>query len=232
MTKHVKTAGGSRLEFDLSHVGTRAHFEWPGSYTDAILSQINDGCWYGPLFNGRRDIVFVDLGANIGLVTLYAQDVCRRVLAVEPSAHFPLLCHLTKPFPHVTCLQAALHPRNEPVELCLCGENSTAHSTVVPVGGTSVTVVGKTLTSILKPLIDECGVVDIVKVDVEGAEIPSMTDYELGLYNNYVRAYYVEAHNFGGRGYVENRDDLISRLARQGYIVQVMSHEAIIARRP
>lgn len=237
MTSHIITAGGKRVELPVNEEGARQHFSWPGSYTDEILRQINDARCYAPILDGKRDLIMFDIGANVGLVAIHAYDVCRKIVAVEPSDHFPLLCKLTSPYPNIFPIQAALHPRDEPVSLCLCDQNSTAHSTVVPVGGRSMTVNGQRLSTLLKPHLCDpgsgghVGFECLVKVDVEGAEMVSLTESEISQVRDSVATFYVEAHPWGGGGYPENRDILKRRFESQGYSVETPDHQSIIARR-
>lgn len=237
MTKHLITAGGNRIEFDLSHPGVRSHFEWIGSYTDEILRQINEAKFYEPLFKGRKDLVFFDIGANVGFVSLYAQDVCRFIMAIEPSNHFPLLCHLTAPYHNILPVKVALNNQDGPVSLSMCPTNSSSHSTVVPMGGPSVSVNGQRLSTILKPYLmsssfeTQAGRVDVVKVDIEGAELDCLTDDELAKVSQSVDLFYVENHPVRGISYQQNCETMRQRLERHGYAVEVVPDCRIIARR-
>lgn len=40
-------------------------------YIETLIDQINNGL-YAPLFEGKRDLTFLDIGANLGLVSIYA----------------------------------------------------------------------------------------------------------------------------------------------------------------
>ena len=47
---------------------------------------------YIDIFNTRSDLVVLDIGANIGIVTQYMRDFAKKVYAVEPSSeHFEAL---------------------------------------------------------------------------------------------------------------------------------------------
>jgi predicted RNA methylase len=52
-------------------------------YIDTLKDQIKSGI-YDHLFEGKSDLVFLDIGANIGLVSIYAVPYCKRIVAVEP----------------------------------------------------------------------------------------------------------------------------------------------------
>ena len=236
MTSHIITAGGNRLEIPMDE-DTRRHFAWPGSYTDEILRQINEAKFYEPLFAGRKDLVFFDIGANVGLVSLYAQDVCRFIVAIEPSSHFPLLCKLASPYKNILPVKVAMHSRDDPVSLCLCDTNSTGHSVAVKVGSNSMMVNGQRLSTILRPYLmassfeKHPGRVDVIKVDIEGGEMDSLNETELQLVSGVVDAFYVECHPVGGINYPEECHIIKRRLENHGYSVEVVPDCRIIARR-
>lgn len=223
---HIVTATGAKYEIPMEDARVRAHFEAPSSYTDEILRQINEAKFYDPIFKGRSDLVFFDIGANIGLVSLYAQDVCREVVAVEPSEHFVVLRKLAEPFPHIRPTQWALHSRNAPVELKLFEGNTTGHSTVIPVGSKSMIVPGATLSVLL----GGAPHIDVVKVDIEGAEMTCLTDEELDKVRDKVSIFYVEAHSIPGQTFEQSQDILYDRLKRHGYATSKTDNWGIIAK--
>ena len=45
------------------------------TYIDTLKDQINGGM-YDHLFKGRSNLTFLDIGANIGLVSIYAVPYC------------------------------------------------------------------------------------------------------------------------------------------------------------
>lgn len=47
---------------------------------------------YVDIFNQKKDMVVIDVGANIGVVTQYMRDYCKKLYAIEPSSeHFEAL---------------------------------------------------------------------------------------------------------------------------------------------
>ena len=47
---------------------------------------------YIDIFNQKKDMVVVDVGANIGIVTQYMRDYAKKIYAIEPSSeHFEAL---------------------------------------------------------------------------------------------------------------------------------------------
>jgi len=225
---HIQTAGGNRLELPLEDGPVRRHFSDPASHTDTILRQINDEKIYEPVFRGRRDLIFVDIGANVGLVSLYAQDVCRFILAVEPSPHFSLLEKLCGHYPHILFIQVAMAPRNEPVTLRLCDGNTTGHSLIHKFPGSDLAVPGETLKTILENYV-LFPRVDLVKVDVEGAEYDCLTEMEIGACRTRVQSYFVETHEPDPSRRVSDRDRMIARFTRCGYHATPLADDRFIA---
>lgn len=229
MNRQLITAGGKTIEFPEKDFWLQRHLNHPGSYADTILDQINRRQLYRPLFAGMKDILFVDVGANVGLVSLHAQDVCRQVVAVEPSDHFDLLGHVCRPYPNIFPLKYALSDRDGPVTLWMCEGNSTMNSTMASVGGRSLTVEGFTLTSLLNIPPMAGRVVDIVKLDIEGAEMAALNDAALAAGRESVRYFYVEVHPLYGATMEQNVSTLERKFQAHGFSTTRLPENAILA---
>lgn len=45
----------------------------------------------------KQDLIFIDIGANIGLVSLYVLPICKKIIAYEPSPnHYSKLQFLSQ----------------------------------------------------------------------------------------------------------------------------------------
>jgi len=126
---------------------------------------------YTDTFSSKKDMVVLDIGANIGIVTQYMRDFSRTVIAVEPSTeHYEAL---EKNIEHnkwtnVTPVKAAIADKDGEMTLNLNKGNRTCHSLNLNYnqGGEKVkTICFETLLKDHK--IDK---VDFCKFDVEGAE--------------------------------------------------------------
>lgn len=63
------------------------HFgEFKNAYIPQIMQEVYINKVYEPYLGGRRDLTIVDVGANLGIVSLYFSDYARQVYAVEPAA--------------------------------------------------------------------------------------------------------------------------------------------------
>ena len=60
------------------------------SCTIAIINQFNDDFYY--FLRDQEELNVIDLGANVGLFSLYVSPIAEKIFAVEPTpSHFELL---------------------------------------------------------------------------------------------------------------------------------------------
>lgn len=183
-------------------------------YINTIKDQIASGM-YASLFEGKRDLVFLDIGANVGLVSIYAVPFCKRIVAVEPAPDtFRELQENTKNYPMIECVEVALSPRCEPVEFFINDVNFTASSTVNTYG-TRTTVEGATLSSLLT--IHKLDHVDVAKIDAEGGEGESLNLEELKWATPRIDTWFIETHNCPKTTWEHKLGTLVGNFARCGY---------------
>lgn len=132
---------------------------------------------YVDMFNTRKDMVVLDIGANIGIVTQYMRDYCKKVYAVEPSTeHFEALSKNIEfnKWTNVVPIKAAIAEKNGEMELSLNKWNRTCHSlNVIAKGGRKEKVRVMDFETLLKE--NKIDHVDFCKFDVEGYEEPILT---------------------------------------------------------
>lgn len=128
-------------------------------------------------------MVFVDLGANIGLYTLFAArrvGPSGKVLAVEPSQREfgRLQRHVARNrLGNVSCGRVAVSDHRGEAELLVATEEHAGHNTLgsfaydVQARGREPVTLAR-----LDDLVESAGLdrVDVVKLDVEGAELPAL----------------------------------------------------------
>lgn len=126
---------------------------------------------YIDIFNQKKDMTVIDVGANIGIVTQYMRDYAKKVYAIEPSPeHFEALKKNVEfnKWDNVETFECAISSIDGEAELSQFEPNRTSHSIALDHGGKKVKV--KTVrfdTFFAQNKIKE---VDFVKFDVEGAE--------------------------------------------------------------
>ena len=119
------------------------------------------------IFTVKGDRI-IDAGANVGYAALYFDRIYAgsRIIAIEPDTNnFELLQKNVSQYPNVTPLKAAIWNRNEGVSIA--NPDSLAASFMIEKADSN-TIPGMTIDRIL----EEQGWqgVDIVKMDIEGAE--------------------------------------------------------------
>lgn len=140
-------------------------------YIPYIYKEIYFEGVYIDILNGRKDMVIMDVGANIGVVTQYMRDHAKKVYAIEPSPeHFEALKQNKEynKWDNVELFNLALADKDGEMMLNMNDSNRTCNSITLNYGGNGVMV--KTMgfdTFMEQNKIDQ---VDFCKFDVEGAE--------------------------------------------------------------
>ncbi len=209
--------------------GMEAHFKIPIDHAYTILQQINDGM-YTKYFEGKKDLVCLDFGANVGLVSLYMLPVCKNLYAVEPTpAHYNLLHELLwdhKEESSIKLFDNALTEQEGDVVF------ATGHATENKVtiaegyGNNKITVKGKPLSWFAKQIQET---VDFCKCDIEGGEIFALTEEQLKLVHGKVKCFFVECHPTNNYGMDACREELIRRFEAAGYETETIDYQTIVA---
>jgi FkbM family methyltransferase len=182
--------------------------------------------------------VFVDAGAHIGRYSLMAADRVGEtgvVLAIEPDAgNFSLLCE-NMSLNRLTCIRArnlALGRENGTAELT-CADDSATNTlypewlSILQPGDNSSTRPHQTVTvRRLDTLLQEEQLekADLLKIDVEGAEMDVLEGARESLERRRIRAILCEVHQP-----IVQLFDLVIYLGRLGYKVEDLGHSEIYA---
>lgn len=138
-----------------------------------IMAEIFKERLYDPYFEGKSDLTVLDIGANVGVFTYYAAPFSKRIISVEPAAeHFAALEKMVEfngLTDKVTPIKAALSHESGTSRLSTVAQNATMNSLTPGLPATGSEEV-KTIT--IEQLLTEQAIdrVDILKLDVEGAE--------------------------------------------------------------
>lgn len=67
---------------------TQAFFfkDFPNSHIPEILKEVYLDKIYDPYLSGKKDLIIVDVGQNVGLVSYYFKDFAKIVIGLEPSS--------------------------------------------------------------------------------------------------------------------------------------------------
>jgi len=164
-------------------------------YIPWIYKEIYFDGIYTDVLNEKKDMVIIDVGANIGVVTQHMREYAKKVYALEPSPqHFKAL-KKNKEFnkwDNVEIFEVAMADHDGQTRLSTLDSNRTCDSIIQNYEQGTVDV--KTVR--FDTFMEENGIeeVDFVKFDVEGAE--DMILRSSGFYNVHdkIKAIEVEFH--------------------------------------
>ena len=227
--RELVTSKFQRIMIDSDNPKAEQHFADQTNYADIVLDQINRDRFYDSIFEGEEDLTILDIGGNVGLFTLYAQDCAKAIYPIEPTpSHFELLTEFTKDYSNVHPLNYALYNEDTTIDFYINEDNSTMNS-LVNKYGKKVPVQARTIRSI----IDELGLekVDFVKCDIEGSEMAALTPETIEAVADVVDNWWIECHQTDTDtarwpGNLElNRRTIGQMLEDAGYEVQYVASE-------
>lgn len=238
LTRQLLTSNNAVIDIVSDNPLAEAHFANPANYADIVLHQINQDRFYDQIFDGEDELTVLDIGGNIGLFTLYAQDRSKVIYPIEPTPnHFQILKDLTKDYSNVHPLNLAVSNENGTIDFYINEENTTMNS-LANKYGTKVEVQARTIKTIIDDL--KLDHVDFVKCDIEGSEMVALTDETVGEVKDIVDCWFVEVHATEAStisaqwaaALEKNRRILAAIFERQGYEVQDYRHDGLYISKP
>lgn len=201
--------------------------------TDCILDQLNTDRLYDPVLANKENLIMLDVGANIGLFSLYAQDSAKQIICLEPTpVTLGILEKLTAGIDCIKIAPVALSDSDGEITFYI-NENPTINS-VVNQAGTEVRVQARTIETVLRE--QALDWVDFVKCDIEGSEMLAITEATLDPVKDKIGSWYIEVHQTNGNtgaswpGNLEdNRQQLLAVLRNAGYSAEPIIHDQIFA---
>lgn len=170
-------------------------------FKNAHIPEIMDEIWtkqiYAPFFTGKRDLIVVDIGQNIGLFSYYASPYASRVIGLEPSTmHQETIKTMIKynKLTNVEVLPYAISNVNAKKTFHLTGNNTAF--TLIDVGQNDPTeeVEAITIEKLFK--IAKIDHIDILKLDCEGEESKVVTSEEFKKYAPKIKVIVFEFHDW------------------------------------
>lgn len=171
-----------------------------------------------------EDEVFFDVGANVGLYTCFLSQKADRTVAFEP--HPENLTRLDdnlilNDLTNVTVRSEALSDTNGTADLAVKGTNVAGEGThSLATGGERNTIEITTVRG--DSLVHELPAPDMIKIDVEGAELAVLRGLEETLMS--CSRVYCETHASKLRSRDHTVDDVHELLASKGFTVEVIEN--------
>ena len=151
-----------------------AYRDFEANYIPEILEEIYKNKVYEPFLQGKKDLVMLDVGANVGLWTNYAYKYAKRIYSVEPSQeHFEclVLMAMSNQFDNVIPVKKAISNENGTATF-YHNNNTTMYSLNKAVSTGELKESEEVETITLDKFFEENNIehVDFMKMDVEGSE--------------------------------------------------------------
>jgi FkbM family methyltransferase len=234
MLKQIKTTKGRTYNIETDDPEIVDWFDRSDvTMINCILEQLNTDRLYDPVLANKENLTILDVGANIGLFSLYAQDSAKQIICLEPTpATLNILEKLTAGIDCIKIAPVALSDSDGEITFYI-NENPTINSVVNQVGA-EVRVQARTIGTVLK----EQGLdwVDFVKCDIEGSETLAITEATLDPVKDQIGSWFIECHRTDGidpktwPGNLEaNRQQLLGVLRNAGYSAEPIIHDQIFA---
>lgn len=204
------------------------HFDASNSFGRYIINQINTDRFYDKMFEGKSNMTVLDIGGNVGLFSLFAQDSCSKIYPIEPTPdHFYILKELTKDYDNIYPQNVALHNKRGNIDFFLNYGNTTMNSSFNQTDH-KITVEGKSLLNLCEDLgITHC---DFAKVDIEGSEMFALTDETVSEVKDIIDSWFIEVHATNTNwlaSTTQNRQILANIFTNNGYKVEFYKDDGL-----
>jgi FkbM family methyltransferase len=195
--------------------------DWENDHVSDILKEIFYERLYLPLVKDKKDLTIVDVGANIGLFTLWMYKYASKIYAVEPSE---MHCETLKTMlaynkmDKVEIVQKAVSDHDG--EQTFYHTDNTTSFSLTPGPGEKETVKTTTLGTLLKDIPH----IDILKIDIEGAEGTCFTDPGFDTVAPKIDNIILEYHNWCG----VNVALIMNTIRDRGFSVEQLPTQATV----
>lgn len=205
-----------------------AHLAQPRAVVWEMIRQLNKADYYAGLFE-RKNLRFLDIGANLGLVSLYASPHCLEVAAVEAEPEtYKMMLRLIGQHSRLRGYNLALAPKRGDYLIGVSRSDLSCHTiTNAPATGVKRHTLGVPFNELMERVGFQWDWADVCKVDIEGMEMATLTEEVLS--NAPVKVWYIEVHKTPDRTRNQNVYEMVARLNNAGYTCKQPRVNAIIA---
>jgi FkbM family methyltransferase len=202
---------------------------WEGNLQENYIGQqaaeIFKDNLYDKYIGNKKDLTIFDIGANIGLFTLYAYEKAKHIYAMEPaSEHFKCLSKMVEfnKFKNVTLINKAISNYNKKSTFYY-HPNKTAHSLYV-INPEFVTFKEEVQCISMDNVFDEFKIehVDFMKFDAEGIEAEVFGGEGFAKVSDKIDMIFFETHDWMDR----QEHQVINSLELRGFKVEGVPYES------
>jgi len=202
---------------------------WNGDYDNYFLGhqfeEIFKSRIYAPYLESKKDAVVLDIGANIGIFSLYASKYAKQVYAIEPSQeHFDTLNRmiLHNDLKNVKSIKKAIYMKEQTLNF-YHNNNKTMYSLHQAVEDGKQPPEKVEATTIEKLMEEEkVDHVDLVKIDIEGTEFEVLSHPSFQRVADRIDIVIGETHAWANR----NPQQLVDALNQAGFTVNSIPNDA------
>jgi len=194
--------GGGNAAHDVTMHG----IFWEGDIKENFIghqcSEIYKEGVYNPYFLGKKDLVVVDVGANLGITSYFFSQYAKIVFAVEPSLeHFEVLVHMVNynNLKNVIPIKQAISLKSGKAKLGHHKNRTmySLHDVITKDAPSSEEVECVTIDQLFENnKITNC---DFLKVDIEGTETEIVSSQGFRKIAPKVDTVFLETHAWSGR---------------------------------
>jgi FkbM family methyltransferase len=180
---------------------------------------------YAPYVEGRKDLVILDIGANIGVTSYYFSRYAKKVIALEPALeHFAVLVEMLRfnKTKNVVPINKALYMEEKELPLFHKEKNKTMYSLHGAISDGSPPEVVKCITIDKLMKENKIGEVDLMKLDIEGSENEVLSHPTFKKVAPKIKTIIVERHEWSGR----HPNQLAEALKLRDYQVKEIENQA------
>ena len=161
-----------QAKFSSENVDYTMNYDCPDQEIESQINEIFSDKDY-ELAKRKRNMVVLDVGANIGMFSLFIKDWAKKIYAIEPSKRcFEALRENTKDWNNIEIFNIGF--ANKKGEGFLYGKEEETPQTMVLEGENRETIDITTIEDFLNE--NKIEHIDVMKIDVEGMEYVILTD--------------------------------------------------------
>ena len=188
---------------------------------------------YAPYLEHRKDAVVIDLGANLGLFSLYAAKYSKQVYAIEPDPElFGCIIKMLEfnELTNIKAIRSAVFIDNATYDFWRNSNRTmgSLHQAVKDPKFPPIKVSAITLDKLFED--EKIDHVDLLKIDIEGSEVEVISSTGFAKVADKIDIVIGETHDWSGR----HPNQIIDAFKQNGFVVESIPADAhiFVAKKP